>query len=358
MHKTNYLNGNGQQAQNGHTKSSVDQIEQEIQRKAEQAKQQKQAAKVICTETASSWMEVASSEPDPLQLFGPLLHEGELTIFFASSNTGKSALAVQLGDAISRGASVFPELPNQKADPVPVQYIDFELSKKQFEARYKDHDTGQHKAFSSFFYRAEINRDALADKPDFTNAILDEIEEQARDFGLIIIDNLTTLLTEQEKSSNSGHLMARLNQVKKQTGCSILLIAHTPKRNHSEPLTMNDLAGSANLSNLADSVFALGQNNQSKETKYLKQINTRSAAEMLSADSVATVQIEKAGPDLRFEFIQFQQERDHLKDQDEAQAEQLKADAQQLYDEGYSYKAIGDKLGIGKSKVYRIIKKG
>ena len=52
----------------------------------------------------------------------------------ATTNLGKSILAVQLGDSISRGVAI-PGF-RLEAAPQKVRYIDFELSDKQFEVRY------------------------------------------------------------------------------------------------------------------------------------------------------------------------------------------------------------------------------
>lgn len=53
--------------------------------------------------------------------------------------------------------------------------------------------------------------------------------------------------------------MMKLMNLKKQYGWSLLVIAHTPKRNLSSPITQNDLAGSKKLYNFFDSVVAIGK---------------------------------------------------------------------------------------------------
>ena len=67
-------------------------------------------------------------------LFSEFWLEGELCMLFADTNLGKSMLAVQLGDSISRGVAI-PGF-RLEATPQKVLYIDFELSDKQFEVRY------------------------------------------------------------------------------------------------------------------------------------------------------------------------------------------------------------------------------
>src|SRR3954470_5244187 len=47
----------------------------------------------------------ARTQPIPRKLFGKLWFEGEICILFADTNVGKSILAVQIADSISRGTS-------------------------------------------------------------------------------------------------------------------------------------------------------------------------------------------------------------------------------------------------------------
>ena len=55
--------------------------------------------------TANEWMEIAKRKAKPRRLFGDLWFEDEICILFADTNVGKSILAVQIGDRISRGTN-------------------------------------------------------------------------------------------------------------------------------------------------------------------------------------------------------------------------------------------------------------
>src|SRR5574344_609494 len=104
-----------------------DQLEQ----KRKEIEQNKGLFKVM---TANEWLELAKKSPIPEMLFGEFWHEGEICILFSDSNLGKSILAVQIADSISKGEQIpgfRMEAPKQK-----VLYFDFELSPKQFEVRY------------------------------------------------------------------------------------------------------------------------------------------------------------------------------------------------------------------------------
>src|ERR1700733_11625854 len=56
--------------------------------------------------TANNWLHQASKRPVPKMLFGKFWFEGELCILFADSNLGKSILAVQIGNSISKGEAI------------------------------------------------------------------------------------------------------------------------------------------------------------------------------------------------------------------------------------------------------------
>ena len=94
----------------------------------------KESKGLFTVKTASRWIEQAKTRPTPQMLFGELWFEGELCILFADTNLGKSILAVQIGNSISKGEQIHGfklETPKQ-----PILYFDFELSDKQFENRY------------------------------------------------------------------------------------------------------------------------------------------------------------------------------------------------------------------------------
>jgi hypothetical protein len=67
-------------------------------------------------------------------LFSEFWYEQELCILFADTNVGKTILAVQIADSISRGCPI----PGFKleAQKQKVIYCDFELNDKQFQGRY------------------------------------------------------------------------------------------------------------------------------------------------------------------------------------------------------------------------------
>src|SRR5690606_4792950 len=132
----------------------------------------------------------------------------------ADTNLGKSILAVQIADSISRGESI--EGFTLEAERQKVLYFDFELSKKQFENRYSD-NYQNHYRFDENLIRSEVNTEEEHLKEEkILSHLIDEIEKQ--DSKIVIIDNLTFLISEIEKSTIALGFMKQLKRVKSELG--------------------------------------------------------------------------------------------------------------------------------------------
>lgn len=88
---------------------------------------------LLTVQTVNQWINNAKQRPAPKMLFDVFWSEGELCLMYADTNVGKSILAVQIADKISRGQNI--DSLRVEVEPQPVIYFDFELSDKQFEAR-------------------------------------------------------------------------------------------------------------------------------------------------------------------------------------------------------------------------------
>lgn len=308
--------------------------------------------------TANTWLQEANKRPVPKMLFGKLWFEGELCILFADSNLGKSILAVQIANAISTADGINPF--DCEAEPQPVLYFDFELSEKQFEARYSV-DFDNHYQFSNNFYRAEMNPNS--DMPpgfkDFDEYLSACVERSIVQTGskVLVIDNLTYLRGTNEKAKDALPLMKHLKALKNRYGLSILALAHTPKRDMSLPLTRNDLQGSKMLMNFCDSAFAIGESVIAPNMRYLKQIKQRNTNEVYGAKNVCVCEVNKPLNFLQYEFNGYGMEDDHLrklKRQSNTSSEHTEQ-VMAMHAEGKSLRQIGAELGISYSKVNRII---
>ncbi len=308
--------------------------------------------------TANGCIQDARVRPIPKKLFGELWFEGELCILFADTNTGKSILAIQKANSISTGVSI-PGIPLE-ADPQTVLCFDFELTDKQFEARYSENFTN-HYQFNDRFHRTEMNPDADMPehyKNDFERYLYDSMEAAIIKTGakILILDNITYLKHATEKAQDALPLMKYLKALKTKYGLSILCLAHTPKRDSSKPITRNDLQGSKMLINFCDSAFSIGESFSDKNLRYLKQIKARNTEIVYDTENVILCQISKTSNFLQFEFLGYASEREHLKTQTENDRESIIEKVKELTSQGFSQRQISSQLSISLGAVNKYLR--
>jgi RecA-family ATPase len=312
-------------------------------------------------QTANQWIDQSKSRPAPKMLFGEFWYEGEVCTFFADTNVGKSILGVQIADNIARGEAYGLLCCETKAQKVI--YFDFELSDKQFEARYSEKKNDyftNHYQFSENFYRAEINPDNFL--PDAFETFEDYLNFSIRHAvattgaKVLVIDNLTYLRNETERAKDALPLMKQLKALKSKFDLSILVLAHTPKRDASKPITRNDLQGSKMLINFCDSSFAIGESSNDKSLRYLKQIKVRNSEFKYDSENVALCEISKPTNFLHFDFLDFGREKEHLKDYSTKDKEQQLANAKELAAEGKSQAEIARILSLSRMTISRYLK--
>ena len=137
---------------------------------------------------------------------------------------------------------------------------------------------------------------------------------------------------------------------------SLLIIAHTPKRNMTNPITQNDLAGSKKLYNFFDSVFAIGKSAVDSKLRYVKQVKVRAGEYRYDAENVIVYEIEHESDNVRFAFKGFAKESEHLKEKTEEERKSLNEQAHELRKQGKSIREIASLLGMSKSSVDRMLK--
>ena len=268
----------------------------------EKAQRAPRRAGLLSFKTANDWVEEALNSPDPKMYFYNLIVQFENTVIFASSNVGKSILAVQIAETIAREEKIM--------------YIDLELSTKQFQMRYSDIATGLIHIFPSNFIRAEIDPELIAGA-DLEQEILDSIEEAAaQGISFFIIDNITFICNDSEKGATAGSFMMKLIRLKKKFNLTTIVIAHTPKRRLWEPITQNDLAGSAKLINFFDAGIALARSAKDTNLRYLKQVKVRTGEYQYDAENVIILDISKTDGFLKFEVQGYAREDDHLRNRE------------------------------------------
>lgn len=311
---------------------------------------------LFVTKTANDWINEAKTQPDAKMLFGALWFENEVSILFADSNNGKSVLATQIADSISKGYSISGF--KNETEKQCVLYFDFELSARQFTKRYSI-ENKEHYIFDNNFKRSQINPEFLEYDNGLEEIVLPYIENEVARHGakVIVIDNITYLGNENDKSKNALKLMKGLKQLKNKIDISILVIAHTTKRNQSNPIIQNDVAGSKMLMNFCDSSFAIGKSSIDSNIRYLKQIKVRDSAFAYDSENVALCTMEKVHNFLSFNFIGFGDEKDHLKEFTGEAKSELIQQVKELKSKGRTVRDISIELGISTGCVSNYLNK-
>ena len=315
-------------------------------------------------ESGNRWIDLGEREPRAKMLLGECWHQGELCILFADTNTGKSVLAVQIGENIARAQNTGPFTCDAISEKV--LYVDFELSTTQFYQRYSHPEQGGH-TFSKNFFRAQFN--AGAEIPEnfksFDDFLIAGLEYK---IGLVkatvlIIDNITCLRSGTESAAVALRLMNNLKSLKADHKLSILVLAHTPKRRKAaQPLSANDLHGSKLLINFADSAIAMGKSTIDKDLCYLKQIKQRNTRQCYGEDNVALCRLTQSGNFLHFNFegngteqAQLQAAGRHNYNRGTIDREELAKCINELNDEGLTLRDIAERLRISKSTVHNVL---
>jgi uncharacterized protein YerC len=305
----------------------------------------------------NKWLREAAKKPKPKMLFDRFWYEGELCILFADSNTGKSILAVQIGDSISRGKPIAGLQMN--AAPDGVLYFDYELTDMQFRQRYSSGKTRSYH-FHKRFTRAITNPDAnkMYKFSSYQQYIENEIENAVltAKAKVLIIDNINCLQYDTNSATGAFTLVRSLQNIKAKYQISVLLMAHTPKRNPTKPITQNELQGSKMLINFCDSAFAIGESRQTPGLRSLKQVKQRSTLQTYGAENVCLGKIEKTGNFLHFTFNGNSDEALHLQQKTIQDRELMMSKIMELKRQGRTTRQIAGELGLSATTISRITK--
>lgn len=309
--------------------------------------------------TASQRMEDAKNMPEIQKMFDVFLHSGELAILFGDTGIGKSILAVAIADAISRGEGLL-KLENQH-EACGVIYYDFELSDKQFQKRYSD-ENGTIHSFSNNLFTDNVDfTDLVVDRTHhFEAALLEKIKMDIVDTNakFIVIDNITFLSAQTSSDVQVAmELMKLLKKLKTDMGITILVLAHTPKRQASQSLTINDLAGSKQLSNFADSVFAIGVSVADTGHRYIKQVKPSRSGELIyDKSNVLKCELVRDELDesfLTFKFIELCDEASLLGESPDMESLKEEALTLRATVPGITIRQISAQLGVSKTTIGR-----
>lgn len=308
-------------------------------------------------QSANEWIDEAEGEPVDKMLFDCFWYEGELCVLFSSSNLGKSILGYQIADSITKGKKI--EGFRIEAEGQPVLYFDFELNKKKFRKRYTQDNQSPYK-FHESLKRIEMESSKMteSDVEGYDeNTVLERIEQvlTQTDVKVLIVDNMSYMIRNNEKAKDATSFLFKLNILKSKHKLSILVLGHTPKREFEKPLSLMDLAGSAAMGNFIDSAFAIGKVSQNVGERYIKQVKQRDSEEVYHSENVCIMKIEKVDSFLQMRFQDYGIERELLKKVDGESKEELIQKVKDLHTMGKSVREIKEICNIAQGTVSKYI---
>lgn len=324
---------------------TIQDLEDHIQSMVNKSKEEPKQAGLFRVRTANKSLMDAKSQPIPRNLYQSLIFEGEITFLFADTGIGKTILAVQIANEIS------------KTDPV--LYIDLELSDKQFETRYSENYTN-HYQFNPNLYRVDFQRRfSIPDGYDYDKYFIESLKMLLDSTGakIIVIDNMTKLISsDTDSAKHAKPLMDLLCDLKFEYGLTVLLLEHTRKTDMSRPISLNDLQGSKMKSNFADAAFSIGRSAKDKNLRYIKQLKCRSSELIYDTDNVAVYEVIKEDSFLQFKFIEYGNEFEHLKQPSENDKAELINKAKDLSAQGRTQREIAKELSLSLGAVNKYLK--
>lgn len=223
--------------------------------------------------------------------------------------------------------------------------------------RYTDPETNEIHMFPDNFERAEIDPELIFGE-DLEEAILDSIEEAAKKGSrFFVLDNITFACNDSEKGATAGAFMMKIIRLKKKYQLTIIVIAHTPKRRGYEPITQNDLAGSAKLINFFDAGIAIARSAKDPNLRYVKQVKVRTGEYLYDAENVLIYDVNKINGFLKFEIREYGRDGEHLKTPSkDFELEEIQ-DILKLQAQGKFLRAIAKELDMSLGMVQRRLKK-
>lgn len=324
-------------------------------------KKQKEFQSFFKSSTLDQTIKKGLDAPPMTYLFSNFISQGELSICFADNGAGKSILAVQIAEGLANNKHIL-NMPNDSIEKMKVLYYDFEMSEIAFKNRYTHKESNQ--TFLNFgqnLIRMELDLDKVVYDDHFTNNFVNSIEDDIirHEANFIIIDNLKAISLKSSSDTNVAILvMRKLNELKKNLGITILALGHTGKIYNTKPLVKEDLKGAKEMSDFADSVFAIGRSVQGNNIRYIKHLKSRNSEEKYHSQNTITCEImQHENGYLKFNFMDFQDENMHLISKSQEDKPKKKEIIKELLDEGKSQREIADIVQMSVGTVNAIIKK-
>ncbi|UPT65578.1 MAG: AAA family ATPase [Sphingobacteriales bacterium JAD_PAG50586_3] len=184
------------------------------------------------------------------------------------TGVGKSLMAIQIGKHLA-GGLVFGDMENV-GRPRKVLYIDFELDKEGFWARYGDTESTENFFWAGFNTYAGMPR--YMESP--AEWLLQNLEKHIEETGaqVLIIDQIDRLQIPIGKRTD---FMFKLQAITRKHKISTLLVLGTRARNFSKGVELQHIQHSKLYVPFADSVVAIAADFNYETERYIKPLKMR-----------------------------------------------------------------------------------
>lgn len=302
--------------------------------------------------TASEWLDQIEFA-EPKTLLGELWHEGEVSVLFGDTSSGKSLLAVQIAESIARGLPIKPF--EMTADAQKVLLLDLGGSPTQFARRYTTETAPNTKKHGGRYqFSPNLIRVSLKDAVQIAPAkIVGMIERSGAK--VLIIDSLAFLQKYSLPRETVG-VMRELRRLQKRYGLSILLVMNTARSIWRRGIIAADIPCASVVTSFVDNVFAVGRSGSCSDVRYLKHIKSTADDATYGAAHVPYFAIVRArGNFPSFRHAGFASEAAMRASDDDHREWQRIRNIKRLADENKSIREIADELEMSKSTVQRLL---
>lgn len=282
------------------------------------------------------------------EVFGEYIHQGDLALIVGTTNSGKTLLASDIALANNDNLCHWDE-PMNNIQRKTI-YIDEEQNDSQVARRYEHLLT----CSSGELIRGNFCNTQANSSMEARLSAIDELLCKNRDTKLLIIDNLMCMLDSATSVKQAKYFIQGLKRIKETFNLTVILVVHLNKHNGKKPIEIKNIMGSSVIANYADSIIAVGNSCKADNIKYLKQLKSRSSIKM---SDVAVMEIVDE-PYLHFEFLEYDDEENHLSQQTNSRSSITPLMSEmvlKLKAAGYSIRKIADELGLSKSAVGRFL---
>lgn len=286
--------------------------------------------------------------PEPGRLFGEFWREGELAVLCGADGAGKSIMALQIADSISKGKPVEGFALDTEARPV--MYLDLSTPDRVFYKRYTAEGMGGHD-FSPDFHRVFIYKQFYnynRFKSEFAKSLADQVK--TRKIKVLVVNCMDAI----KNLAGENFIIPLVKRLQAVYGLSVLLVSGVRQGTEDKKITLGCMPNKR-LAGVADSVFALGKSNKEEDLRYLIQLKSGNGKITFGEDNTAILKITKPTNFTGFELVTFEEEYGHRAEKlSELEKSILTL---QYNDPDLSYAKIANMLGTNKMKVKRTLSK-